>query len=118
MKPAVRWQENNSHGIGIVLDNNGRNIQVENLNDDSIKAVWGKKSILFSPNYITVNGCDILSFAPGNATADISLKGNKTLSYTYQGTEYSLETQNCTIEKTDAGFTFKGTTITLVPHKS
>ncbi len=115
---TVRWQENNSHGIGIVLDTDGRNIQVENLNDDSIKAVWGKKSILFYPNHITVNGCDILSFDPGNATADISLKENKTLSYTYQGTEYSLETQNCTIEKTDAGFTFKGTTITLVPHKS
>ncbi len=111
---TVIWQKDNKENIGLILDTDAIPFTAEKTDEGILAVNWGEKTVTFTKDGIKIEGCGKLTFAPGNAKADIALADNN-MNFSYKGNTYSLMTENCKISKTQDTYVFEGNNIKLIP---
>lgn len=97
----LEWDNNSD--CGLILDCDAESFTAEKLSDGILKISWGKKSVIFDEEKITVNA-GAIHFCPGVPTADITVNGNEFL-YNYKGNSYRLKIKGAEIKELENGKT-------------
>ncbi len=114
---TIIWQKDKKENIGLVLDVNAEAFTAERVGNEDLCVKWSDKSVIFHPDSIEIINCEELTFAPGEAKAEITLENNY-VCYKYNEHDYSLQTSGCLIFEIDKSFHFKGNNISLNFKKS
>jgi hypothetical protein len=112
---TVYQKGNTDGGIGIVLDDDAKNIEIKKIADSELEVSWNNKSVIFRENEICINNCKLL-FSYSMANTDICVKDHE-IEYTYKGYKYLLKVSGGKICAADNLITIEGQTINLIPSK-
>lgn len=100
-------------GIGIILDDNAKDIKIKRISNSELEVYWNDKSVRFSENGIYVKNCKLL-FSYTMINTDISHDASS-ISFDYKNNKYYLNVNGGVISSEKNIIKIDGENIILIP---